>query len=282
MRISLIIPTVNAGLNIERLLTSLLEQDVQPEEVIVIDSSSEDNTVGTAERLGARTIVIPRHEFNHGGTRNMAAMSAKGDTLLFMTQDAMPYNKEFVRKLIVPLEMPDIAAAFGRQMPGPDASPLDAFLRKFNYPEKSMVKGLDDVGRYGVKTFFFSNVCSAIKKDLFIKAGMFPDVRANEDMLIAAKLILDNYKVAYVHDAMVIHSHDYSLPEQFMRYYNIGSSLRRNKWVLEYARVEDEGIRFIREQIGSVVRGRKYFWVPYIFLEYMAKYAGYKIGFIAG
>lgn len=282
MRISLIIPTLNAGLNIERLLTSLLEQDVQPEEIIIIDSSSEDKTVETAERLGAKVIIIPRRDFNHGRTRNIAAMESKGDTLMFMTQDAMPYNKEFIRKLIVPLEMPDIAAAFGRQMPGPDASPLDAFLREFNYPENSMVKGLDDAGRYGIKTFFFSNVCSAIKKDLFIKAGMFPDVRANEDMLIAAKLILNNYRIAYVHDAMVIHSHDYSLLEQFMRYYNIGSSLRRNKWILKYAQAEDEGMRFIREQIGFVVKSRKYIWMPYMFLEYLVKYAGYRIGLIAG
>lgn len=282
MRISLIIPTLNAVLNIERLLVSLWGQDVKPEEIIIIDSSSEDKTVETAERLGAKAIIIPRRDFNHGRTRNIAAMESKGDTLMFMTQDAMPYNKEFVRKLIVPLEVPDIAAAFGRQMPGPDASPLDAFLRKFNYPEESMVKGLDDIGQYGIKTFFFSNVCSAIKKDLFIKAGMFPEVRANEDMLIASKLILNNYRIAYVHDAMVIHSHDYSLPEQFIRYYSIGSSLRRNKWILKYAQAEGEGMRFIREQIGFVVKSRKYIWMPYMFLEYLIKYAGYRIGLIAG
>ena len=45
MYISVIIPTLNAGANIEQLLSMIREQDVGPSEVIIIDSSSEDKTV---------------------------------------------------------------------------------------------------------------------------------------------------------------------------------------------------------------------------------------------
>jgi len=283
MRISVIIPTLNAGPYIRTLLSMLKSQDAAPFEIIVIDSSSKDNTVEIAEDFSTRTMVISKNAFNHGGTRNVAAARAEGDVLVFMTQDALPADNTLLRQLTNPLGEADIAVAFGRHIPRPDASPLEIFARHFNYPEKGSVKGIKDIKDYGIKTFFSSNACSAVKKDLFLKAGMFPEgVRANEDMLIAARLILQGYKVAYVPDAKVIHSHNYSLPKQFRRYYDIGSSLRNNKWLLDYVRPEGEGMRFIKEQVRFVMKQHRFFLVPYILLESVTKYAGFRIGLIAG
>jgi len=283
MRISVIIPTLNAGASLEKLISMLLLQDNPPLEIIIIDSSSSDNTVDIAKGCGAKTIQIPRQAFNHGKTRNHAAMEAEGDILVFMTQDAMPMNNTFLRTLTAPLTVADIAATFGRHIPGPDASAPEKFARYFNYPDKGSVKGMEDIKKYGIKTFFSSNVCSAMKKELFIKAGKFHEgVRLNEDMLITAKFILNGYKVAYVPEAMVIHSHNYSLLKQFRRYYNIGASIKKNKWILGYAQAEGEGIKFVREQILFVMRQQKYLWIPYILLEAATKFAGYRIGLIAG
>src|SRR4030042_2393334 len=283
MRVSIIIPTLNAGAYMEKLFSMLQAQDIKFLEVIIIDSSSIDNTVDIAKRFGAKTIVIPRHTFNHGKTRNMAAMEAQGEILVFMTQDALPWDNKLLRKLTAPLKISDIAATYGRHIPMPGASPLEIFARQFSYPDTGSIKGIEDIKQYGIKTFRFSNVCSAIKKDLFLKAGMFPEgIRANEDMLMAAKLIINGYKVTYVPDAMVIHSHNCSLLQQFRRYYNIGSSFKNNSWILKYARAEGEGIRFIKEQVSFILKRHKYFWIPYIFLESMTKYAGYRIGLITG
>lgn len=283
MRVSIIIPTLNASIYLEKLLSMLQIQEVKPSEVIIIDSSSEDNTIDIAKGFGAKTVVIPRHAFNHGKTRNIAAAESNGEILVFMTQDALPVNEKLLSNLTAPLHMSYIAAAFGRHIPRSDASPLEASARQFNYPDTASIKGIDDIRKFGIKTFFFSNVCSAIKKELFFEAGMFTeDIKTNEDMLIAAKLILNGYRVAYVPEAMVIHSHNYSLLRQFRRYYNIGSSLRNNNWILRYARTEGEGIKLIKEQVNFVLKQHKYLWIPYIFLEAMTKYAGYRIGLIAG
>jgi rhamnosyltransferase len=283
MRISVIIPTLNAGVYIEKLLSMLQAQDITYSEVIIIDSSSRDNTVDIAQGFGAKAVVIPRHTFNHGKTRNIAADKATGDILVFMTQDALPLDNTLLRNLTTPLQLPDIAATFAKHIPRADASPLEVFARQFNYPETGSIKGIDDIKKYGIKTFFFSNVCSAIKKELFLKVGMFPeDVRANEDMLMAAKLIVNGYKVAYIPEAKVIHSHSYSLLQLFKRYYNIGSSINNNSWVLKYTRAEGEGIRLVKEQISFVLKRHNYLWIPYIFLESVTKYAGYKIGLIKG
>lgn len=279
----MIIPTLNACRTIGNLISSLLSQESPPLEIIVIDSSSGDNTAGIAGDFGAKTIVIPQRSFNHGKTRNLAAKEASGEVLVFMTQDALPADNKLLGALTGPLQPDDIAAAFGRHIPAPDANPLDAFARYFNYPDEGSIKGIDDISRFGMKTFFFSNVCSAIKKDPFMTAGMFPeDIRANEDMLIAAKLILTGFRIAYVPDARVIHSHNYSLLKQFRRYYNIGSSLKTHDWVLRHVRAEGEGIRFVREQIRFTFKEQKYLLVPYILFESAAKYAGYKSGLLFG
>jgi rhamnosyltransferase len=283
MKITLIIPTLNAGHCLGNLLSGLREQDTAPVEIIIIDSSSEDNTVRIAESFGGKTIVVPRKSFNHGKTRNVAAREAKGDVLAFMTQDALPFDNSLLRVLTAPLGQPDIAATFGRQIPKPDAPLPEVFARAFNYPDVPSVKGISDTGEYGIKTFFFSNVCSAIKRDLFFKAGMFPEnIRLNEDMLLAAKFMISGYKVSYVPEAKVFHSHNFSLLNQFRRYYNIAASLRRNSWILEYARPEGEGIRFMKEQASFLLKHRGYRWIPYVFLDSLAKYAGYRMGLLRG
>ena len=283
MKISLIIPTLNAGSQMETLLSGVSTQDMKPYETIVIDSSSGDATVDIAQRFGAKTIVIPRQTFNHGGTRNLAAREAKGDVLVFMTQDAFPLDNGLLGNLTAPLAAHDIAGAYGRHVPRHDASPPEIFARQFNYPESSVIKSMSDLSTCGIKTFFFSNVCSAVKKEIFFRVGMFPEgVGSNEDMLLAARLILSGQKVAYVPAARVIHSHTYSLLRLFTRYYNIGSSLKSNNWVLKYARSEREGLRFLKEELRFLLSGRRYRWIPYIFLEALAKYAGYRIGLIAG
>ncbi|MBS1233019.1 MAG: glycosyl transferase, family 2 [Nitrospirae bacterium] len=281
MDISVVIPTLNAGRLIGQLLSSLLSQDMKPLEIIVIDSSSEDNTVDIARELGVNTMVIPRTTFNHGGTRNQAALTAAGDILVFMTQDAIPLNGSLLRELTAPLQEHDIAASYARQIPRPDAPLLEIFMRQFNYPEEGAVKSMHDLKQLGIKTFFSSNVCSSMKKELFMKVGMFPEtVRANEDMVITAKYIISGYKVAYVPEAMVIHSHNYSLFRQYLRYYNIGSSIRGNKWILDYAHAEGEGLKFFREQVQFVVKKHKFHLIPYIFFESIAKFLGFRLGLV--
>jgi rhamnosyltransferase len=200
-----------------------------------------------------------------------------------MTQDAMPGDQTLLRTLTAPLHNKGIAATFGRHVPKENATPLESFSRLFNYPEQGFVKEAADIQRFGIKTFFFSNVCSAFKKGPFTAAGMFPEgISANEDMLITAKLILSGHKVAYVPEAVIIHSHAYSLRGLFRRYYNIGSSIKNNNWVLRYAKPEGEGIKFMKEAFVFVMKQHQYRWIPYIFLESATKYAGYRMGLFKG
>lgn len=280
MKVSVIIPTLNAERYIEELLLSLKNQTLSPAEILVIDSSSDDRTTAIATELGCKVLVVERSAFDHGGTRNLAAGASSGEVLIFMTQDALPTNKHFLQNLTTPLQAnPEIAASFGRQVAKANALPPEQFARLFNYPDAPMIKGREDLPNLGIKTFFFSNVCSAIKRKEFEVVGKFPEqILTNEDMVIAAKFILNNYKIAYVPEAAVWHSHNYSVTQYFRRYFDIGAFLKANEWVRDYARAEGEGLKFVKGQFEYLFRNKQYRWVPYSVALVAAKYAGYKLG----
>lgn len=276
--VSIIIPTNNAEQYIRSLLSALKSQSVSSE-IIVIDSSSSDCTVGIADSYDVKTKIIVKKSFDHGGTRNLAVTMSSGDIVVFLTQDALPADKLFLERLIGPLEDPAIAATYGRQLPRDDAKPLERFSRLFNYPEKPLVKDRESLSELGIKTFFFSNVCSAIRKKEFELLGGFTEgVIMNEDMLFASKLIRKGYKIAYVPEARVIHSHNYSWRQQFRRYFDIGVFLKNNVQKLYGATPDHVGVKFLTEGIMRLLRTRDYVWMPYAIGEAFFKYAGYKSG----
>jgi rhamnosyltransferase len=276
--ISVVIPTLNAKSTISNLLLQIRQQTISSE-TLLIDSSSSDGTVDIAESLGAQTSIIARQEFSHGSTRNLGAIIAHGNVLIFLTQDALPADDCCLENLMKPLDDPQIVASFGRQLPRPNASPTEEFTRLFNYPDAPTVKGREDLPRLGIKTFFFSNVCSAIKTKEFKELGGFPEnIIMFEDLLFAAKAILKGYKIAYVPEAKVWHSHNFSLTQQFRRYQDAGISLRNNAWIFEHAKANREGAEFLKQEIAYLSKKHQCVWIPYAIAESVFKFAGFWLG----
>ncbi|MBB6670617.1 glycosyltransferase family 2 protein [Cohnella nanjingensis] len=279
MNISVILPTYQAEPYLPELLKRLKGQSTPPHEIIVVDSSSTDRTVEIAKHSGAKVLVINKEEFDHGGTRNYAAQEASGEVLAFMTQDALPEGRDFLASLTGPLRDSQVAAVCGRQIARANANVLEQMTREINYPEEMIRKSFGDLKRYGIKLFFFTNVCSAIRRDAFMKLGGFPEpIILNEDMILAAKCILSGYSIVYNPDAGVIHSHDYTLMGQFRRNFDIGVSMRMNDWIFQYTTAEREGRKLVKQQLSRLWRGGHWRWIPRWFAEAAAKYAGYRLG----
>jgi rhamnosyltransferase len=269
---------LNAGAYLEALLV-MLEQQTVFCEVLLVDSSSTDNTLEIAKSHGVRTIVIEPGDFNHGATRNLAARESSGDTIVFMTQDAIPEDNRSIENLVRVLEAPEIAACYARQLPRDDAYPTERFARKFNYPETPALKSKDSVSELGIKAFFFSNACSAVRRREFESVGGFPeDVVMFEDMLFAARIMERGYKIRYTPEARVIHSHNLTLRQQFKRYYDAGSSFKINPWFTGVSGSGREGARFLLAQLRYLAGNSEYHWIPYALTEAVFKFCGYKLG----
>lgn len=278
-KVSVIVPTLNPGENVSALRDALARQRLQPLEVIIVDSASTDGAPEQWRHSGARVVPIERADFDHGGTRNLGAGQAQGEILVFMTQDAIPAGERWLENLVAPIVRNEAVATFARQLPREDASLLESFARSFNYPPTSRVRTAADIEELGYRAFFFSNVCSAVKKDVFWKSGGFREgVIFNEDAFLCAKLLRTGHKVKYTAEARVHHSHDYGLLQQFKRNFDIGASMGQAGNLLEGAPVGGEGLRFVIGQARHVIEAGRYFSLIKVAAETAAKLAGFSLG----
>lgn len=173
--VSVIIPTWNGEQWLEKLLTMLEQQTLVPDEIIVVDSGSQDGTCDLVCRHNVRLVEIAQQDFDHGGTRTMAAGLAAGEILVYMTQDAVPASRDALELLVQPFKEDEkIAATYGRQLPNRGATIFSEHLRLFNYPDQSEVRCLDDRSQFGFKTIFISNSFAAYRSDLLAAYGFFP------------------------------------------------------------------------------------------------------------
>lgn len=279
--VSVIVPTLNAAQSLPLLLAKLKQQTLAPFEFIVIDSASDDDTVKIAESQNCKVIEISQEKFDHSGTRTLAAQHALGEILVFLTQDVLLFDEFSIEKLVEPLlKDPEVGAVFGRQIPYFDASIFAEHLRIFNYPDSSCQRSLDDREKYGLKTVFFSDSFSTYRKTALEKIGYFRDgLIFGEDTCAAADMLLKSMKIVYAADAKVFHSHNYSISQEFRRYFDMGVFHCNESWLLDkFGKAEGQGIKYVKSELAFLTRKRRFDLLPELVLRIFAKYLGYKLG----
>ena len=250
IKVDVIIPAYHPGKEFSTLIERLTKQTFPIHRIIVMNTE-ESMWNKEWEKLSDVMEIhhLAKSEFDHGGTRAQAAELSDADVMIFMTQDAMPADRELLAELLKALEQDEnIAAAYARQLPNAECSFVERYTRAFNYPDRSGVKTKKDMDQYGIKTFFCSNVCAAYKKDIYQKQGGF--VRRtifNEDMIYAGGLIQAGYGIAYAAEAKVVPS-------------------------------EGEGMRLVKKTLSHLVRSEKIWLIPGFVMQCAGKYAGYLAG----
>jgi rhamnosyltransferase len=277
---TLVIPTYNGGDLWKQCIAGILSQSNPPSNVVVVDSSSSDDTCLAAEQAGFRVVSIPQSEFDHGGTRTFSLQFVKTGYVVFLTQDAILAEEDSISNLLSIFSDKSVGAAFGRQLPHYDANPLSAFARLCNYRSESYVTNLKASAPKGFKKAYMSNSFAAYRMTMLKEEGAFPSkLILAEDFYVAAKLLMSGRSVAYVSDAFVRHSHNYSVLDEFKRYFDIGVSHTTQQWMLdELGSVEGEGVKFALTQLVYLFKEKKIQWlIPSIFAS-AAKFFGYKLG----
>jgi rhamnosyltransferase len=278
-RIRVIVPTLNAAGDWPLFAPALLAC-VSPEEVLIVDSESTDGTVDLARAAGFQLCSVLRAEFNHGATRQKAAeMLPSAEFLVYMTQDAVLDGPNALAKLLAAFDDPQVGAAYGRQLPRPKATAIETHARIFNYPEGSQIRSLASREQLGIKTVFASNSLAAYRRSALMSVGGFPtNVIFGEDTITIAHLLLAGYKVAYVAEACVYHSHSYTLIEEFKRYFDHGVMHSRERWLLnEFGHASAEGKRFVFSEL-RYLRQQNPWQIPLAFVRTIAKFLGYRLG----
>ncbi len=278
--IALVVPTLNGGEVWERWLVAFSTQTLLPEFLLVMDSSSQDDTAALARAHGFEVHSIPRGDFDHGGTRQLAAeILEEAQIIIYMTQDAIPASPDALERLITAFEDPNVGAAYGRQLPRLGATPIEAHARLFNYPPVSEVRTLADIPRLGIRAAFMSDSFAAYRRAALMDVGGFPRrVILGEDTFVAAKMLLAGWKIAYRADAQVYHSHAYSPWQEFKRYFDIGVFHAREPWIRErFGEAEGEGWRYVRSELTYLLRENPLL-IPSSLVRLPLKYLGYRLG----
>lgn len=280
MKLQIIIPIYRPDTKFLRLLSRIKQQSISDIPVLLIDSGK---GISYADAIGGMNVEI-RHissqDFNHGGTRQWGIdQCSESDIYVFLTQDAIPADAYAIENLVAVFDDEQVGSAYGRQLPHEGAGIFGRIARAFNYPPESHIYKLEDRKQHGIKTAFISNSFAAYRREAMNEVGGFPnDTILSEDMYVAAKMLLAGWRVAYVADAMVHHSHDYTMLQEFRRYFDIGVFHAREAWIQrDFGKAEGEGKRFVMTEFRSVMRHHPMsLWeIP---LRDGLKYLGYCMG----
>jgi rhamnosyltransferase len=226
-RVSVIIPTLNGAATLPALLAALASAgERHPLEIVAIDSGSRDGTAALLRAAGATVLDLGGRPFGHASARNRAAAAARGDVLLYLTQDVEPVGDAWLDALLAALESPDVAGAFGRQIPR-DASPEEAFMLGANYgPEPRTITPEALRTPFGPGATWFSHAFGVAKRAVW-EVLPIPDIVMSEDQAWARDVLRAGQSIRYVPDAAVYHGHRLSLGRAFRRNFDSGSSLEQ-------------------------------------------------------
>jgi rhamnosyltransferase len=283
MKVNVYIPTLNGGSRVKELVAGITKQNQPIHRLVVIDSGSTDGTLDYFRGIPHELITLHKKDFDHGGTRH-AAIGAYPDAeiLIFLTQDAILENADALEKMVLAFQSnPKLGMCYGRQLPHLNAKVLESHSRLFNYPEKSQIRTFEDRERLGIRTISCSNSFAAYRTEAYLDAGGFPSgTILGEDVLIAGQMLLKGWEMAYVAEARVHHSHDYTLAEEFRRYFDIGVFHRDNPWIFEeFGKAGKEGFSYLRSELAYVSKHDKLL-LPKTVASLFAKWIGYRLGLL--
>ncbi|MEY2340570.1 glycosyltransferase [Acidithiobacillus sp. IBUN Pt1247-S3] len=283
LKVLCVIPSLNACADLQRLLHSLEEQDY-PHDTLVVDSSSSDGTVQMlAQYPSVKKEFIARAEFGHGKTRQHSLATNPGYAVyVYLTQDAYFCGPAALRTLLTLLQNPRVGAACGRQIPHLNATPSAAFSRAFNYPPVAQIRCLADQVRFGIKTPFLSNSCTAYRATALAAVGGFPqDVVVSEDLYVGAKMLQAGWCLAQGATAIVYHSHNHTLRQDMQRYFLIGKFHGQQPWIAKaFGGTGGEGLRYFRCELRHLGLRRAYLW-PAVIMRNIVKYVAFQVGKIS-
>ncbi len=277
--LSIVILTKNGGDLFKDVLAGLFACDgILETEVLVVDSGSTDRTLEHASHYAQIQIhEIPSSEFGHGKTRNLGARLTTRPIIVYLVQDATPAASDFLSRLTRPLCDEGFAAVFGRQLPRPGTNPIERIFLEGRYPNRREIRSYSGNGPLGIQSIFFSNVCSAMWREVWEAIPFDESLIMSEDQFWAKQALIKGHRILYEPVAVVFHSHNCGLNDVFRRNFDSGVSLAG---ISEdsFAGMAGYEIRHLATCVGKLARGKGLFWIPYLLMYETAR----AVAFMAG
>ncbi|WP_272939844.1 glycosyltransferase family 2 protein [Mycolicibacterium parafortuitum] len=200
-KVSVVIRALNEEAHIGRLLHGLGAQTRPPDELILVDSGSTDQTVEIAKSRGCKVVNIAKHEFTFGRALNRGCEAATGDLLLIVSAHVYPVYNDYLERLMKPFENSDIAIAYGRQVGD----------HRTKYSEsRVMIKWFPKESIWDQGHPFSNNANALVRRSIWEKLRYREELTGLEDLDFAKRAIEVGARIAYVAEAPVVHVHEES------------------------------------------------------------------------
>lgn len=276
MKIDIICPLYNAEKYILNLHKSLLfQENVEINSVNYLITRGNDKTIEIVKSLNVNYEIIEPEDFSHSLTREKAAMKCDGDILVFITQDIIIERKDWLFNLTNDIVEGNCEAAYSRQLCNNNS--IEKYTRESNYPENSLIKDKSMIDKLGLNTFFFSDASSAIKTSIYKKLNGYDgkDLPTNEDMYIAYKIIQNGYRIKYVAESEIIHSHSFSYRTLYYRYKDTGKFFKENEYLNEYG-INNSGAKMAIYILKRIIKDKNIKALLDFFPNMAARFIGMK------
>jgi len=212
-KVSIILRTKNSSDIIDQTLKALFSQTFQNFDLIVVDSGSTDSTLEKCSKYNHTLIHIKPQEYHPGRVLNRVLKKCLHDSVVFLNSDCVMLLPSTLQLLLDELEDKNISAVYARQVCRPEA---------FSWVKRDYEVSFPNAKR--PSWIHFSLPLAAIKKEVWQEVAFYTQSWASEDTKWAIDIKQKGYKVLYVKEALVMHSHNYTLKQLHNRRYVEGEA----------------------------------------------------------
>jgi rhamnosyltransferase len=212
--VSIVIRSCNDIEYIDKTLDMIQKQCYQDFELVNVDSGSTDGTFEIVKKYNPNAYQINPKDYIPGKVLNAAVRKCSGEIIVFNNSDCIPQDTSWLENLISPFkDSTNTVAVYGNQIPRKDADPLVV---------KDNTRAFGDGQIASTWFHFFSLATSAVRKSTIEQYPFDPDIQYSEDIEWSYRMKKQGFEIVYAADAIVEHSHNYTLKEVKKRFYNEG------------------------------------------------------------
>ncbi len=203
MKLSVIIPCYQKADHIGRVVAAIADQTSEPDEIIVVDDASTDNSVDVLRQL---PVTVLSHSENRGpaAARNTALAAASGDLVLCIDADA------YAERRLIEVLLAEYARA-AKGVAGIGGRGIESNIRSV-YDRWRAAHARQDFGlRVRTDAPFLHGLCASYRRSILQEMGGFDTffpLNAGEDLDLGYRLRRAGYRLHYTPSAIVYHQHN--------------------------------------------------------------------------
>jgi glycosyltransferase involved in cell wall biosynthesis len=241
--ISLIIPVHNAERTLELCLQAILAGSLKPDEIIIVDDRSTDNTPAIARQYPVRLHHTKRQSYSPAA-RNLGIKLAQGDILVFLDGDVVVHADTLEKIRMAFIDHPELTAVFGSydDQP-PEKNPVSQFRNLLHHYVHQQARK---------KAVTFWTGCGAVRAEVFDHLGLFETGQDGmKDIEFGYRMTSAGYQIELHKDILVTHLKKWTLKSML----RTDIFLRAAPWtrlLLEKAPLENDLNVSVSERLAAV------------------------------